>query len=36
MNKIIEKLLQNQAISAKEIETIINEQTYGDPWSGED
>lgn len=36
MNKIIEKILQNQEISEQEIKTIITEQTYGQPWSDEE
>lgn len=36
MNKIIEKILQNQEIFEQEIKTIIAEQTYGQPWSDEE
>lgn len=35
MNKIIEKILQNQELSEEEMKNIIISQTYGDPWSGE-
>jgi hypothetical protein len=36
MNKIIEKILQNQEISEQNVNSIISEQTYGQPWSGEE
>lgn len=36
MNKLIEKTLENQEISEEEMKEAAVEETFGDPWSGEE
>lgn len=36
MNKLIEKILENKEMSKEEMEEILAEETFGDPWSGEE
>lgn len=36
MNKLIEKILENQEMSEEEMKKILEDETFGDPWSGEE